>query len=99
MYVLIGFTKNGMVSKIYAQVSAFACVNFFSLIVEVKEISGNCADVFGKNGKYTLYLDIHCYSRNKVEQIFECLRRTDFRQVLQNSFYGNRFYSLHGKKP
>lgn len=36
-----------MVFNIYVQVSVLRL-----------PISGNCADVFGKNGKYTLYLDV-----------------------------------------
>ena len=66
----------------------FGCVNFFSFDVEVQEISENCAVVFGKNGKYALYLDVRhfiefCYPRSKVKQIFKCLRRIDFPEVLQ----------------
>ena len=80
MYVLVGFTKNGMVFEIYAQVLVLWLHQFFQLDVEVQEISENCADVFGKNGKYTLYLDVRhfiefCYPRNKVKQILKCLRR------------------------
>ena len=47
-----------MVFNIYVQVSVLQLCQFFSFVVEVKDISGNCADVFGKNGKYTLYLDV-----------------------------------------
>ena len=70
----------------------FCCINCFSFIVEVKEISGNFSDVFGKNGKNTLYLHTHththtyiyiCIYRNKVKQIFKCFRRMDLLQVLQ----------------
>ena len=49
----------------------FGCVNFFSFDVEVQEISENCAVVFGKNGKYALYLDVRhfiefCNPKKKV---------------------------------
>ena len=47
-----------MVFNIYVQVSVLQLRQFFSFVVEVKDISGNCADVFGKNEKYTLYLDV-----------------------------------------
>ena len=72
----------------------FGCVNFFVFYVEVQEISVNCAVVFGKNGKYTLYLDVRyfiefCYPRNKIKQIFKCLRRIDFAQVLQIFLFRN----------
>ena len=88
MYVLMGFTKNRMLFNIYAQVSLLWLCKFFSFVVEVQEISGNCGDVFGKNGKYTLYFDVRhfiefCFPRNKSKQIFRCLRRIDFPQVLQ----------------
>ena len=72
----------------------FGCVNFFSFDVEVQEICGNCVAVFGKNWKYRFYLDVRhfiefCYPRNKVKQIFKCLRRIDFSQVLQIFSFGN----------
>ena len=47
-----------MVFNIYVQVSVLQLRQFFSFVVEVQEIYGNCANVFGKNGKYTLYLDV-----------------------------------------
>ena len=94
MYVLVSFTKNGMVFNIYAHVSVLWLRKFFSFVVEVQEISGNCGYVFGKNEKYTLHFDVRhfiefCFPRNKIKQIFKCLRRIDFSQVLQIFSFGN----------
>ena len=72
MYVFVGFTKNGMVFNIYAQVSVLWLRKFFSFVVEVQEISGNCGYVFCKNEKYTLCFDVRhfiefCFPRNKIK--------------------------------
>ena len=73
----------------------FCCINCFSFIVEVKEISGNFSDVFGKNGKNTLYLHTHTHTHTHIYiYVYIGIKLNRFSSALEEWIYFKSYRQL-----